>query len=599
MDNNDDIILTQQQQAAVDSEAHAIVVLANAGSGKTETVARRVLRLLGEADRTGRILALTYTKNAAEELRTRFQLRAGDLGQLVTTETLHGFAHALVQQHGTRIGLQIDPELLSRDEDRAELLTRWYRSQGLPQRVSAPDFFRQVDLGRARLESSDDISNWRNALASLPAVDYPALLDAAHELLELNSIRRQVLRTYSHLIVDEAQNLSPAQYRLIRDILGEDGDGPSAMLVGDDKQSIVSFAGADPTLLQRFVVERDAQLIRLDENFRSAQLLNDLGDRVAIDLGHPAGTADPHAALGALGFEALADEGAEGEFVARWIAALLETGLPAAAVAPGESTSVSDSEIAVLGRSATVLREVAASLDKLGIPYTATSGSADWLEGTVGQVVLEIIALRAAPEQISTRWRLSRLLSVPEEELTTVDSVRDRLANLNDPVLASVAALFDAADAAELLERLDEVTVPESASVSDQAAWEADAAELRSAWADFATVTDTNERSWSNFRRFSSQRQRGASLTGVQLMTVHKAQGREFKAVAVVGLNDGQIPDFRARTPQEKIAELRTFYVAVTRARRTLLLTRAQRRRTRYGNRASEASPFLRYLPDK
>jgi len=91
---------------------------------------------------------------------------------------------------------------------------------------------------------------------------------------------------------------------------------------------------------------------------------------------------------------------------------------------------------------------------------------------------------------------------------------------------------------------------------------------------------------------------RESTMTGRRrLLTIHKALGREFRAVAVVGLNDGQLPDFRARTQEEKLAELRTFYVAVTRPSRILLLTRAARRETRYGARPSDPSPFIAFIP--
>jgi len=596
-ENDNEFTLTPEQRTAVYSNEHSIVLIANAGSGKTEAVARRVLRLLEDSDGASRVLALTYTNKAADELRSRFRLRAGHLDHLVTTETLHGFAHSLVEQHGTRIGLPVNPELLTRDEDRGELLTRWRASQGLSLDDEAPAFLRAVDLARARLEQTDAVREWRHALASLPGLDYPGLLDAAHELLELNSIKRQVSRTYSHVIVDEAQNLSPAQYRLLNDILGLDENGPAAMLVGDDKQSIVSFAGADPALLQRFIEEHAATVIRLDANFRSAKVLIDLSDRIAHELDGRAATAEQHAAPGVLAFKALPDERAEGSYVADWVESILQNGLPTKSLAHGESSLVREQDIAVLGRSATALREIASALDERGIQYAASSNSDDWLEGATGQMVVEVLALRAAPEQVATRWRFARMLQVPEEQLVSVDAVEQQLRAHSNPVLAAVAPLLSAGSVAELISQLDQVAIPETADVAEQAAWQADSEEMRAAWADFTATVDTDSRTWSNFRRFTTNRQRGSSLGGVQLLTIHKAQGREFKAVAVVGMNEGQIPDFRARTPEDRRAELRTFYVATTRARRSLLLTRALQRRTRYGSRRTDASPYLSYVP--
>src|SRR5690554_6913495 len=79
----------------------------------------------------------------------------------------------------------------------------------------------------------------------------------------------------------------------------------------------------------------------------------------------------------------------------------------------------------------------------------------------------------------------------------------------------------------------------------------------------------------------------------------HKSQGREYAAVGIVGLNDGQFPDFRARTESAMLDELRTFYVSITRPRRVLLFTRAKARDTKYGLRATQPSKFLSLVTTK
>jgi superfamily I DNA/RNA helicase len=96
-----------------------------------------------------------------------------------------------------------------------------------------------------------------------------------------------------------------------------------------------------------------------------------------------------------------------------------------------------------------------------------------------------------------------------------------------------------------------------------------------------------------------AQWQRGdEKQEGVRLQTVHKSQGREFKAVALVGLNEGQFPDFRARTTQERRSELRAFYVAAARASRCLLLSRPALTMSRNGPWKRAESPFLRILAE-
>ena len=128
--------------------------------------------------------------------------------------------------------------------------------------------------------------------------------------------------------------------------------------MGDERQSIVGFAGADSGLIRRFENEYGAERIELCTNYRSASRLSTLGASVAAALGQP----DPsehdveYPAAGQVTITAVASEGLEGEHVAEWIADLLTHGLPSATLHAGEERDVQAEEIAVLGRAAANLR---------------------------------------------------------------------------------------------------------------------------------------------------------------------------------------------------------------------------------------------------
>lgn len=594
---DEEIRLSAEQQRAVDSSSRAIVVLASAGSGKTETIARRVLRLLEESSSEENILALSYTNKAADELRNRLRERAGSLAKRVVTETIHGFAHSLIRQHGTRIGLSLEPELLTRDEDRAELLNRWRASEGIRPLQDPRKLLQDIDISRATLQESEQVDQWRMALASLPGLDFPALLDAAIQLAEIKGVRRQIARSYSNIIVDEAQNLTPVQFKFLS-LLGEASNSEnSIMLVGDDKQSIVSFAGADPALMGQFALEQNAETIRLSGNFRSAMLLDQLGARIAAEMDGSAQGNTEHAARGEIQIREVSDEEAEGQAVVSWVQRLLTEGMPEHAIAEGESRKIYPKEIAILGRSVAALRTTRETLDSAGVPVEMISSSADWLEGPAGKILMELVSIKGSPDHVSTRWRLARLLNVSEEDLVSEEQIQNAISKADAVYLRSLHKLIDCPTLEDAITYFLETEGPEDAeTTSAKASWESDLREISLAWDEFRSSYDQNQRSWINFSQFSMRRQTTFLQEGVQLMTIHKAQGREYKAVVVVGMNNGQIPDFRARSQQSLMAELRTFYVAVTRARRLLLLTRAESRATRFGPRSADPSPYLRFV---
>lgn len=594
--------LSEEQEAAVQSNDRAIVVVASAGSGKTVVAARRVERLLTESPRESfRVLALSYTLKAADELRERFQERLGELHKRVDTNTVHGFAHSLLRQHGTRIGLPVEPEVLVRDEDRAELLARWLDSEGRRVPDDLVVLLQRLDVARARLTTSPLLDEWAAALESAGTLDYSSMLERATELLELKSASRQLRRLYGHVIIDEAQNLTPAQYALLTALIGPpNGEHVPAMVVGDDKQSIVSFAGADPELIAKFAAEYRAARFELRQNFRSAQAIVAVGDPVASQLGQAPSSVirtTTYAAPGQIEVHEAADEQSEGSLIAGWVTCLLSEGLPSAALAPGESPVVRPDEIAVLARSAAALRPTQAALELRGHKPAMSSSPDDWLATLPGKVAFEIVALRSASTHKSTHWQLSRLLDVDEQEVSAPDRVARTLEGHEDPGLRALAPLCSVEQPGDFIAEAANLDPPDGVDGQLLASWEADFRQLVDAWHAFTQQAAQVEQTWGNFRLHVSRQQRGDDLApGVRLLTIHKAQGREYRAVAVVGLNDGQLPDFRAKSRDEQIAELRTFYVAVTRASRVLLVSRARSRETRYGPRPTTASPYLGYL---
>lgn len=596
-----DYRLSDEQQAAVDSTSRAICVVASAGSGKTEVVARRVERLLNESEDEGfRVLALSYTVKAAAELTTRFRSRLGGRQKRVEASTIHGFAHSLLRQHGTRIGLPLEPEVLSRDADRAEMFARWLHDEGRPVPTDIDGALRAVDLSRAQEVTTTESTQWETALAAAGALDYQSMLTRTQELLSLPSARRQLARLYDHVIVDEAQNLTRSQYSLLTALVGEASstDHLHTMVVGDDKQSIVGFAGADHTLIRRFEKEYNADRFELTVNFRSAAKIVELSDAVSEALGQhlPDGRQHQYAATGSVKEVAAADERQEGQLVSDWALRMIADGLPEVALADGEPVDVVPRDVAILARSAASLRPTELALRQAGHEPSVSSSPEDWLASRLARVAFESANLLSAPHHQSARWELLRLLSIPEHELARPDELRDVLLGHHDLNVAAVGQLLQIEDPIAYLESIAGMALHEDTSDEALAAWSADTMLLTETWREFAAETAASAQNWANFRVFVARAQRGDdSSPGIRLQTIHKAQGREYRAVALIGLSDGQLPDFRASSEEDLRAELRAFYVAISRPTRVLLLSRAGQRLTRYGPRDTDRSPFLDY----
>lgn len=600
--------LSSEQQEVVDSTARAIVVVASAGSGKTEIVAQRVERLLKQSkEHFFHVLALSYTKKAANELGERFRERLGYLEERVDTNTIHGFAHSLLRHHGTRIGLPVDPEILTRDEDRAELLAQWLSDEGHPVPDDLLFHLHELDLQRARETQTKHRSQWEAALANAGALDYASMIVRAQELLNLSATQSLIRRIYAHIIVDEAHNLTLAQYSLIKAVIGAPGEDQSepinAMLVGDDNQSIVSFAGGDPGLMKKFENEYHAQRFTLTKNFRSALRIIDLGDNVAKKLGkEPVKRSRiSYPVQGSIKLCSTTSEEDEGKLVAEWVLSLLTNGMPEKVLADGESSSVQPEEIAVLARLRSAMRATEKALIAEGHSPAVASSPEDWLATPTGKMASAIVFFRGAPHHRSTLWELMRLLQVEELELNDHEQLRAALEKSSDRGFRQLAPLSQVKNPSDFIRELDQVDPPDIGhnDRSGRADWAEDLVMLQDTWKSFEDETSRAQRTWGNFQRFISVRQRGDDLArGVRLLTVHKAQGREFRAVALVGLNEGQFPDFRATTEKLRLAELRTFYVAITRPSRVLLLTRATERNTRYGPWPTKPSSFIKLIPE-
>ena len=605
-----DFPLTSEQQAVVDSDAPALVATASAGTGKTEILVRRAERFVNDpGSGSANVLIITYTNRAANEFKSRLRGRIGDSMRRILADTVHGFAQSILSAHGSHVGLPPDFQVITNDEDRAELLAG-YDTWLVPD--DFPDLFRGLDLARAKCQGHPDLKRWTDALESRGAVDFSEMITKATDVLRIPAIARMMRVIYGMVIVDEAQNLTKQQYRLITALVGKDAETGQPLvpttLLGDPNQSVTGFAGGDSRLMKRFVGDYGAHECMLTQNFRSSQRLASLERVISLELcgdtPRPSVRAD-HAAAGAIQCGEFPNEAAESSFVADWAVRLISEGLPPEAVSPGETLRVRAEEIAVLARHSATLSGTADAIGGRGYEVALTHSVDDFMATFTGAVTVLLMRFRSSHHRFAASGALRRELELADSDFAggDVDTANggliEALRTHADEHLDILVPLLTVESPSEFVAVLEECQLPESARDEALAGWHADRRLIGDTWSAFANLTPVAERSWTRFALHFDWVQRARDLgPGIRLITVHKAQGREFKAVAVVGMNDGQFPDFRATSESTRQAELQAFYVAATRASRMLLLTRALVRPTRYGDRSMEPSPYLEIVTE-
>ena len=252
--------LTPDQQDVVNARARTTLVIAPAGSGKTEVLIRRIERLLDESPgESFRLLAVTFTVKASDELKSRVSRSVGEEAWRVDANTIHGFALDWLQRSGQPVGISPDVVVYAQSRDCVHLLRLFLDSveeSQLDDRTLL-DILEQINDLRTRLVKPSEAPNqsfsgssfqlaelyeaYLTALDNTGGIDFPGMLVKLLDLFEADpAVLRRMQRTYHQILVDEGQDLTHAQAELLRRIVG---DALELFVVADDRQSINGWAG--------------------------------------------------------------------------------------------------------------------------------------------------------------------------------------------------------------------------------------------------------------------------------------------------------------------------------------------------------------------
>ncbi|HYJ50512.1 MAG TPA: ATP-dependent helicase [Microbacterium sp.] len=560
--------LDDRQLEAVTALRGPVVVLAGAGTGKTRVITHRIAHGVDTgAYSPGRVMAVTFTAKAAGEMRGRLRalgvegvsartFHAAALAQLnyfwptVAGDTAPGIVDNKVRllAHAAD-GMGIEPDVATLRDVAGEIEWRKVTMRSIeayatarPGGVGRLDVSRVADLQRAYEKLKDQ----RRQL------DFEDVLLACAGMLEAEPhVAASVHEQYRHFTVDEFQDVSPLQHRLLELWRGDRRD---ICVVGDASQTIYSFAGADARFLLDFEsAHEDARVVRLETNYRSdAAILavaNELmrGRPGALKLTASRGRppADPSANETAAA-EATAGQASDAPTVTGYDDDVAEARGVAAQVAERIASGVDPRRIAILYRAHAQSAELVRALADHGIAATVLGGRRFF---DVPEVRQAVMALRGA--------------SVAPLESGFLDAVRDVLRSLgltDDPPQAG-GALRDAWEARAALLRLAEESPPE-----------------------------TTLRGFTDELQARARSQHEPAMRTVTLATLHAAKGLEWDHVHLLGVAEGLLPISYATTFEQVDEERRLAYVGITRAGRTLTLSWSR------GTRERQPSRFLREI---
>ena len=531
--------LDEEQRAAATALAGPVCIIAGAGTGKTRTVTHRLAH--GVAAREvdpRRALAITHSRKAAAELGERLN-RLGVSG--IDARTFHAAGLRVAKEHWARTGRSEPSPIVLPDNEEWRLWRDALRAAlgQEPDNAELRDVMDEVGWARSQLFGVEDYSGaamlagrrpgvdpssvvrcwerFNSAKARIGKVDFADLLEIASRLIEGEElVARAVRDRWAHVTVDEYQDTDPAQQRLLDAVLG---DGRDVCVVGDPRQAIYSFKGADPVYLTGFTRRYpDAQVFNLTRNYRSSPQILDWANRVAVG-----GQTKPLVATRASSAKPKVSQLDDEQGEAAWVA-----GAARRAIASGTPPS----EIAVLYRFNATQARFEAAFARADIAVVVAEDTTFFDREEVRAVLVPFgRAARAEPER---------------NGLELFSSLLDRAGFSSDK--------------------------PPSGLGAARARWESQQAlvELVEALPGATTAAATSLLAEVNSL---AVRTHGPRTSGVTLATLHKAKGLEWDIVFVVGMTDGAMPSVYAESDEELAEEERLLHVGVTRARRELHLT--------------------------
>lgn len=624
----------QQAEAVINTEG-PMLIMAGAGSGKTKVLTCRVANLLQKGVRPYRILAITFTNKAAAEMRERVNNMSGPAAKDVWLFTFHAFCARFLRMeidklpgYGGNFAIYDTADsqnLIKQILKEMNLDDKRFQASGILSRISnaknalqdAAAFARQAgDFYEQKV--ADIYSRYEQKLQLNNALDFDDLLMLSIKLLQENKeVREKYQDRFDYLLVDEYQDTNHAQYLLTKFLAAKHRN---ICVVGDADQSIYGWRGADIQNILDFEKDYpDAKVIKLEQNYRSTQIILDAANAVIENnTGRKPKNLWTENKSGAdiIYFQAV-DERDEARFVIEQLQNLQRT----------ENKKLGD--MAILYRTNTQSRIFEEMLIKSGISYNMVGGLKFYERKEIKDIIAYLRVIFNPADSLS----LLRIINVPKRGIgdaslgkiqayaaannvslfeavsnaAAIDGLSSRFVSKLDDLAGIIFELMNLANEAPVedlidrvlrdtgyLEELENERTPQAQSRIDNLH------ELISMAQEFAASEEENnlENFLAHVALVSDIDDTELGEDAITLMTLHSSKGLEFPVVFLVGMEEGLFPHARTLMDETEIEEERRLcYVGITRAKEKLFLS-STKMRTIYGNTATyPPSRFLQEIP--
>ncbi|WP_225696026.1 ATP-dependent helicase [Candidatus Phytoplasma sp. AldY-WA1] len=645
--------LNEKQKEVIISDKKAIYLHAGAGTGKTTTLTNKIFHLINNLHIDGdNILAITFTNNAAKEMRQRLKefISFHDFSRL-TICTFHSFGYSFLKKNIAYLNSNLTSSFFIIDEKEKKKIIKEkidilkldkdkYKAKYLIKKISdiknnkiKKQIFEELEIQKQiniELRSSEEkqiFNFYEEYLKKNNFLDFDDLIIYTYQILKNNtSLTSFYQKKFSHILIDEFQDIDLIQYQIIKMI----GQNNFIFVVGDPNQNIYSFRGSEPLCNKLFIKDFKGNIFYLDQNYRSSQNILDKANLLIKynydeKQNHFKNNLKSNITHGKVIYRNFQNDKKESEFIAKKIKKLVQ------------NSKYNYKDIAILYRMNKLCKEIENNLIIQHIPYIIKSSTSFYQKKEIKDFLAYLKVLLFPKNDFDFK----RIINTPPRQIgkTTINKL-EKIANERKISLFETMDYVSEQDTIKLKINNLKKTFQELLKIfHDESKCNlSNCINLINEKIKYSEILDKKEKDKNNYNNsnenkiknnldnlqdifnLENQKQKGTFVeklnellnkitlysekddndkNQVLLSSIHKVKGLEFKIVFVIGLENNifldDIEEYGEKNVQE---DRRIAYVAITRAKELLFLTSANVRKFLFRNKQNEFTRPVSFLEE-